>query len=216
VPPTSIRTSAYFAPLLILLTLTTPLRGVAQSSLGPGLVRITPTAGYMAYGSYFSGPAGLKFSNDDGVAYGGELAARLTNNFEVVGSALHATSNWSFQGIPLIGSIGVGGASLWFYDGGLRARFPLRPRGVVSPFVQLSVGAIRYTVDNALLSDHATNFTYSGGVGLAAQLGRRLSIQAEVKDYLASFKSVDQGAVLGIEGRRAHTFAFLIGAGIGL
>jgi hypothetical protein len=172
--------------------------------------------GYLVYGSYFSGPAGLEFSNDNGVGYGAELAVHLARNFEVFGSALHATSDWSFQGVPFVGSISVGGASLWFFDAGLRARVPLGSTGRISPFVQLGGGAIRYAVDNALLSDHATNFAFSGGLGVTADLSRRVSVQGVVKDYLASFRSVDEGAVLGIEGRRAHTLAFLIGAGIGL
>jgi hypothetical protein len=172
--------------------------------------------GYVVYGSYFSGPAGLEFSNDNGVAYGGELALHLARHFELFGSALHATSDWSFQGVPLLGSISVGGASLWFYDVGLRARLPLGTSGRIWPFVQLGAGGIRYAVDNALLSDHATNFAYSGGLGVTALLSQRVSIQGLVKDYLASFKSVDEGAALGIQGRRAHTVGFLIGAGIGL
>ena len=176
--------------------------------------RIGPTVGYLVYGSYFSGPGGLQFSNDNGMAYGGELAVTLGNNIEVVGNVLHATSDWSFQGIPLIGTVNVGGASLWFYDAGVRVRVPVGTSGV-SPLVQLTAGAIRYSVDNALLTDRATNFTYSGGLGVEAQLNRRLSILALAKDYLASFRSVDQGAVLGIEGRRSHTLALQIGAGLG-
>jgi hypothetical protein len=89
------------------------------------------------------------------------------------------------------------------------------PCSGVSPLVQLTAGAIRYSVDNALLRDRATNFPYSGGLGVEAQLNRRLSILALAKDYLASFRSVDQAAVLGIEGRRSHTLAWEIGAGLG-
>jgi hypothetical protein len=177
---------------------------------------VIPTVGYLVFGSYFSGPGDLEFSNENGPAYGGELEVPLGPRFSVIGSALHATSDWSFRGVPLLGTVAVGGASLWFYDAGLRLRLPLGTTGRVSPYVQVSAGAARYAVSNVLLTDHATNFAFSGGVGVLAQLGGRLSLQGTVKDYLASFKSVDQGVAVGIEGRRAHTLAFLVGAGIGL
>jgi hypothetical protein len=203
---------------LLILSLTTLLlpHAAAQQSGTTTRARIIPTIGYLVFGSYFSGPGDLEFSNQNGPTYGGELEVALDRRFSVIGSALHATSDWSFSGVPLLGTVAVGGTSLWFYDAGLRVRFPLGASGRVSPYVQASAGAARYAVNNVLLSDHATNFAFSGGVGVLAQLGGRLSLQGMVKDYLASFKSVDQGAALGIEGRRAHTLAFLVGAGIGL
>jgi hypothetical protein len=86
----------------------------------------------------------------------------------------------------------------------------------LSAFVQATAGAIRYAVDNALFTGNATNFTVSAGLGVTAHLGNRFSAQGLVKDYLASFKSVDQAAALGVEGRRAHTLAILLGLGIDL
>jgi hypothetical protein len=199
------------------LALTTLLfqHGAAQQSGTATRARVIPTVGYLVFGSYFNGPGDLEFSNKNGPTYGAELELTLGRRFSVIGSALHATSDWSFRGVPLLGTVAVGGASLWFYDAGLRVRFPLGATGRVSPFVQASAGATRYSVNNVLLSDHATNFAFSGGAGVLAQLGRRLSLQGMVKDYLASFKSVDQGLVVGIQGRRAHTLAFLVGVGLG-
>ena len=202
----------------LILLLTTPVlarQAAAQQPESSTRVRVVPSAGYLVFGSYFSGPADLEFSNENGLGYGAELEVPLGRRFSLIGAALHGTSDWSFRGVPLLGTVGVGGASLWLYDAGARVRFPLGTTGRVSPFVQASIGAIRYAVDNALLSDHATNVAFSGGVGVLAQLEGRLSLQGMVKDYLASFKSVDQGAALGVEGRRAHTVAFLVGLGIG-
>jgi Outer membrane protein beta-barrel domain len=202
---------------LLSLTLTSLLwhHAAAQQSPTATRVRVIPTIGYLVFGNYFSGPGSLEFSNQNGPTYGGELELTLGRRFSVIGSALHATSDWSFRGVPLLGTVAVGGASLWFYDAGLRVRFPLGASGRVSPYIQASAGAARYAVNNVLLSDHATNVAFSGGAGVLAQLGGRLSLQGMVKDYLASFKSVDQGLVVGIEGRRAHTLAFLLGAGVG-
>jgi hypothetical protein len=209
--------SGLLRPSLLILTLSMLLvhHAAAQQSSTATRARVVPTVGYLVFGSYFSGPGNLEFSNQDGPTYGAELELTLGRRFSVIGSALHATSDWSFRGVPLLGTVAVGGASLWFYDAGLRVRFPLGATGRVSPYVQASAGAARYAVDNVLLSDHATNFAFSGGAGVVAQLGGRLSLQGMVKDYLASFKSVDQGVALGIEGQRAHTVAFLLGAGIG-
>jgi hypothetical protein len=209
--------SRLFRPALLILPLTALLvqHAAAQQSGTTTRARVIPTVGYLVFGSYFSGPGDLEFSNENGPAYGGELEVTLGRRFSVIGTALHATSDWSFRGVPLLGTVPVGGASLWFYDAGLRLRFPLGTTGRVSPYVQASAGAARYAVSNVLLTDHATNFAFSGGVGVLAQLGGRLSLQGTVKDYLASFKSVDQGVAVGVEGRRAHTLAFLVGAGIG-
>jgi Outer membrane protein beta-barrel domain len=212
-PP--LRSQSLRSSLPILLAALLVHQAAAQQSWTPTRARVIPTAGYLVFGSYFNGPGDLEFSNTNGPTYGAELEVTLGHRLSVIGSALHATSDWSFSGIPLLGTVSVGGASLWFYDAGLRLRFPLGATGRVSPYVQASAGATRYAVNNVLLSDHATNFAFSGGAGVLMQLAGRLSLQGMVKDYLASFKSVDQGLVVGIEGRRAHTLAFLVGAGIG-
>jgi hypothetical protein len=179
-------------------------------------VEILPTAGYLSFGTYFTGPSDIRFSNQDGVGYGGQIAVPLWRNLSLIGSVLHGTSDWSFESVPILGSISVGGASLWFYDVGLRYSVPLGASSPVSAFGQLGAGAIRYSVDNVLLSEDATNFAVAAGVGLSAGLGRRLSLQGLVKDYIASFRSVDDAAAFGVEGRRAHTLAFLIGLGLRL
>ncbi|HZA98907.1 MAG TPA: hypothetical protein VE399_09030, partial [Gemmatimonadales bacterium] len=91
----------------------------AQQSSSVQAVRIGPTAGYLTFGTYFTGPGGLQFSNDNAAAFGGELEFPVWRDLSVVGNVLHATSDWSFQQVPLIGSVTLGGASLWFFDAGL-------------------------------------------------------------------------------------------------
>jgi hypothetical protein len=202
---------------LLLIALVTPLIPAAAQSDQPATrpVVVQPTAGVLSFGDYFTGPGGVTFSNQDGVGYGAELSVRIWKRLSAVGSLLHATSDWSFGSVPILGSVSVNGASLWFYDAGLRYHFPLGATPL-SAVAQASAGAIRYAVNNALFSGHATNFAISGGLGLNARLGQRFSAQALVKDYVASFKSVDQAASLGVEGQRAHTLAFLLGLGIDL
>jgi hypothetical protein len=200
----------------VLLSLLPVSSTVAQSTISPQRLHVTPTAGYLTYGAYFNGPAGLSFSNQNGAAYGGQVDVSVWRNLSLVGSVLHATSDWSFQGVPLIGSVSVGGASLWLYDAGLRLQFPLGATRTVAPFVEAGAGAIRYAVDNALLTGHATNFAVTGGVGILARLNNRLSLEAKIKDHAASFRSVDQASAFGVTGRWAHTVGILAGVAIGL
>jgi hypothetical protein len=200
-------------PLLLLLPASLAAQDISNS---PYRFHVTPTAGYLSYGAYFNGPAGLAFSNANGAAYGGQLDFAVWRNLSLVGSVLHATSDWSFQGVPLIGTVNVGGANLWFYDAGVRLHFPLGSRRSVAPFVEAGAGAIRYAVDNVLLTGHATNFALTAGVGVLARLSDRLSLEGTIKDHAASFRSVDQASGLGVTGRWAHTIGFLAGLSIGL
>jgi hypothetical protein len=71
-------------------------------------------------------------------------------------------------------------------------------------------------VNNAILEGQATNLAFVGGLGITTRIGERLGIEARVKDYFASFKSVDEAAAFGVSGRRAHTVGFLFGVSIGL
>ena len=202
-------------PLIAMLVLPgLPL--AAQQSASVQALRIGPTAGYLTFGTYFTGPGGLRFSNDNAAAFGGELEFPVWRNLSVVGNVLHATSDWSFQEVPLIGSVTLGGASLWFFDAGLRLHFPLGSARTVLPFVEAGAGAIRYAVNNPLLEGQATNFALVGGLGVMTRIGERLGLEARVKDYFASFRSVDDAAALGVNGRRAHTVGFLVGVSLGL
>jgi Outer membrane protein beta-barrel domain len=184
----------------------------AQSLPHSSRITISPTAGYLAYGTYFTAPGGVTFSNHDGFGIGAELDIRTWRSLSVIASALHGSSDWSFESVPLVGAVSLDGASLWFVDVGLRVGFPLATG--VTGFGQATAGAVRYGIDNALISDHATNFAFSGGLGVRAPIGRRVSVVGLVKDYIASFSSVDDAEVLGIEGKRAHTVALLLGVGL--
>ena len=203
--------------ILLITVLAAPAFPVAaQRSPSIHAVRIGPTAGYLTFGTYFTGPGGLRFSNDNAAAFGGGLELAVWRDLSVVGNVLHATSDWSFQEVPLIGSVTIGGASLWFFDAGLRLHFPLGSARTVLPFVEAGAGAIRYAVNNALLEGQATNLALVGGLGVTTRIGERLGVEARVKDYFASFKSVDDAAALGVSGRRAHTVGFLVGVSMGL
>ena len=209
--------SISYRTLLIISILVFPALPLASQQSRPvQVIRIGPTAGYLTFGTYFTGPGGLRFSNDNAAAFGGELEFPVWRNLSVVGNVLHATSDWSFQEVPLIGSVTIGGASLWLFDAGLRLQVPLGDARTVLPFVEVGGGAIRSSVNNALLEGNATNLAFVGGLGITTRIGERLGLQARVKDYFASFRSVDDAAALGVTGRRAHTIGFLVGISLGL
>jgi len=52
-------------------------------------------------------------------------------------------------------------------------------------------------------------------LGLRARIGPTLSLMTMVKDYIASYRSVDDLEAYGVEGQRAHTVAVLFGLGLG-
>jgi hypothetical protein len=81
-----------------------PLTATAAQSL-PDSSRITlsPTAGYLAYGTYFTAPGGVSFSNHDGFGIGAELDFRAWRSLSVIASVLHGSSDWSFESVPLVG-----------------------------------------------------------------------------------------------------------------
>lgn len=174
---------------------------------------LTPLIGNLSYGPYFRGPAGVQFSNQSGLGYGAEIHTRLWRNLSAVVGAVHGTSDWTFESVPLLGRVTVSGASVWFFDAGLRLAFHLG--GPLSGFAQATGGAVRYAADNALITDEAINLTYSGGLGLRARIGPTLSLMTMVKDYIASYRSVDDLEAYGVEGQRAHTVAVLFGLGLG-
>jgi hypothetical protein len=67
-----------------------------------------------------------------------------------------------------------------------------------------------------LLTGAATNLAVSAGVGIAGRVKGRIKLHLLVKDYIASFRSVDDAASFGVEGQRAHTLGVLLGIGMGL
>jgi hypothetical protein len=187
----------------------------AQTSRPSRWFEILPTVGHLSFGSYFTGPGGVRFNNQDGFGYGAQLGVVVWKNLSVVGSVLHSTSDWSFRSVPILGTVTVESASLWFFDLGPRLTVPLGATSPVSLVAQAGVGAIHYSVDNPLFAGSAANLAFSGGVGMLTRFGSRISLLALVKDYIASFRSVDDAEAFGVRGRRAHTVAMLIGLGLG-
>lgn len=209
-PLLSIRSSVWFlfinAVLCICGSASTPLR--AQQSQEPARLRITPAVGYAIVGDYFRGPGDVGLRTENGLLLGLDVGLHLTGPLSLAASVAQGRTDWTVGPLPFVGTLGLDGAQLWFVDLALRGEWPAGP---LSFFVQGGAGVARYSITNPLISGARENLALSAGTGLRAQIRPRLQAVGLVKDYLVSFRSVDDLAALGVTGRRSHTIALLAG-----
>ena len=188
----------------------------AQSMLA---FRLTPYGGYVMFGEYIEGPANVSLTNRNAALFGAQLTFNLTPSLGIFGNFGYSRSSWSLEDVPILGDRSLGKADLLLYDAGIHVAFPAGVVGKISPFVQLGVGAIRYGLDDNLVTElldrtSATNFAANGGVGLDVQLGRVLGARVMAKDYLVSFSS-NRLQEFRLEGKWAHNVAFSLGINLG-
>jgi len=175
-------------------------------------VQVAAGGGLMTSGTYFTGPAGLELVGQDAFAGSLQASMRVHRSLRIVVAGSYAEPDFRFTGVPLVGSLGVRGAHLWFADAALRGQLPLKAASPTAPvaFAQVGAGLAHYSVSATVLGsaidESATNFAGALGVGLGLPFTERLGVEVMAKDYIASFKSVKDLAAFGIEGRRTHTF----------
>jgi hypothetical protein len=215
------RAATSSARLLAALCLTPALAGAQNAALRPR-VQLSAGGGLLTSGAYFTGPADLALDNNDAFAGVLQVIVPVHRSVSLVAGGAYAQPTWRLSGVPLLGSIGVDGASLWFADAGVRGHVPLGReggRGTIA-FAQLGVGLAHYSVSTALLGrpvrGNATNLALDLGAGLEVPLTPRLGLEVMAKDYIVSFRSVHDLESLGVEGRRAHTLVLALSAQIGL
>jgi opacity protein-like surface antigen len=187
----------------------------------PERVQVALGGGWLTSGDYFRGPGGLALDNGDAFAGNLQVSVAVYRSIGLVLAVAHARPDWRLSGVPLIGSIGVPGARLWFGDVAVRAHAPLgRTARPPTVFAQAGAGLVDYAVDTRIvgrsLDEHATNFAVTLGAGAALPLTDRLGLELLAKDYIVSFKSVQDLAAVGVEGRRAHTLLLTVSARLGL
>jgi hypothetical protein len=183
----------------------------AQAPESGTVLHLSPYVGYMVFGNYLKGPLGSTLSNAPGVIYGTQVGMSLAPNLSLIGNIGYTTSDMKV-GIPFLGGISVGHSSMLIYDAGLEYNFGSLKSGALpfSPFVQGGVGAIRYDINESILSTQATNFAANAGVGADVSLGRGVALRLLAKDYIGKFNFQDATG-LGISGETAHNFAFSAG-----
>jgi hypothetical protein len=208
------------AGFVLALLLAPPLLEAQTPAAHP--VQVTAGGAFLTSGAYFTGPGDLALATSDAFAGTLEVGVAVHRSLAVVLGGSYARPDWRVTGVPLLGSVSVPGAGLWFGDVALRAQFPLGGATASGPlaFLQAGPGVAHYAVRGSVLGtpveESATNFAVGVGAGLAFPFTERFGIEALVKDYIASFKSVTDLAAFGIEGRRAHTVLLTAGARLGL
>jgi hypothetical protein len=205
----------------------TPARATAQGSAPRRTVQATIGGGLLTSGAYFTGPGDLALDNSDAFAGMVQVIVPVNRSFGLVAGGAYARPDWRLSGVPVFGTIGVDGASLWFADAGVRGQLPLSrgpgqgaaTSGPVA-FAQVGAGLAHYALTTAVLGravdESATNFAVALGAGIGVPLGGRIGLELMAKDYIVSFKSVRDLAALGVEGRRAHTLLVTASARVGL
>lgn len=184
-----------------------PAEGQAQPE---HRIEAVGSVGYLHSGDYFTGPGSTSLNNGDAAAVGLQLQLPVYRWLGLVIAASHAEPDWKLNGVPLLGTLTLPGASLWFGDVALRGNLPLgRSAQPTYLFGQIGAGAVRYAVSTSILGnrleDHATNFAFALGAGIGIPIAGRIGAELMGKDYIASFKSVHDLETLGVQGKRAHT-----------
>ena len=185
---------------------------LAAQAPGSGTVlHVSPYVGYMIFGDYLKGPVGTTLSNAPGPVYGAQVGLSLAPNLSLVGNLGYSATDIKI-GVPFLGGVSVGHSSLLLYDADLEYNLGAAKGGAASfsPFVQAGAGAMRYKVDESILSTNATNFAGNVGLGADFTVGRGMALRVLAKDYIGKFNFKDATG-LGINGETAHNLAFTAG-----
>lgn len=198
--------------LLILIASVTSASPAMGQAPGSGTVlHVSPYLGYMVFGDYLRGPLGTNLSNAPGVLYGTQVGLSLTPNISLIGNLGYASSAMKV-GIPLLGGVSVGHSSMLIYDAGLEYDVGPSAGGTtpITPFVQAGIGAMRYDINESVLTTRATNLAGNVGVGADVAIGRGVALRVLARDYIGRFNFQD-AIGLGISGATANNVALSAG-----
>jgi hypothetical protein len=203
------RVAGSAAAALSLMSFATPL--AAQAPESGKVLHVSPYVGYMIFGDYLKGPLGTSLSNAPGPVYGAQAGLSLAPNLSLVGNLGYSATDIKV-GVPILGGLSVGHSSLLLYDADLEYDLGTSKTGGASfsPFIQAGAGAMRYTIDESILTTNATNFAGNVGLGADFTIGRGMALRLLAKDYIGKFNFQDATG-LGISGQTAHNLAFTAG-----
>jgi hypothetical protein len=183
----------------------------AQAPGSGTVLHVSPYLGYMVFGNYLKGPLGTTLSNAPGPLYGTQVGLSLAPNLSLVGNLGYTASDIKI-GIPFLGGVSVGHSSMLIYDAGLEYNLGSAKAGAtgLSPFVQAGVGAIRYDINESVLTTNATNVAGNVGLGADFSIGKGMALRVLAKDYIGKFNFQDATGI-GITGETAHNWALTAG-----
>jgi hypothetical protein len=170
----------------------------------------------MNLGHYVEGPLGTSATGGEAALVGAQVKLPLTPNFALVGNAAHANSNLVFFE-PTGGGPTLGNSSVWMFDGDFQLSSPFRGNGGhwIDPFVQLGAGAMRYSTQNTLGDQSATNFTFNVGLGVDYSITRNVGLQILGKDYIGHWNITPQVPFRSGD-RFTNNYAISAGLSLGL
>lgn len=175
--------------------------------------QLTPYAGYMRFGNLFSGPLGSEITNGGGPAYGAQASISINRFIGVYGNVTYATPGLEV-GIPVLGGVSVGDASVLMYDGGIQLTARGRTPQQLSPFVQAGIGGMRYSFELSPLRLNTTGTAYNIGAGVDLPIGSNFGIRVLAKDYIGRFNA---GELVGLdsEPKTTHNLSLSLGMTLG-
>lgn len=182
----------------------------AQGRAGGSL---TPYAGYLVTGDWYSGPIGTSLRTSNSPMLGVQGSLPLAKGVALVGNLGYASGDLQV-GLPVFGGVKVGSATTYLYDAGVELGGLAGRDAGVAPFVQGGIGGMTSEITNSLLNVNATNVAYTAGVGVDVGLAKGFALRMQAKDWIGRFDSQD---AIGyrVEGNLAHNWALSAGVRVG-
>lgn len=205
------RNRLFWAASLAALAITAPLH--AQQA-GPSQFQITPYAGYLKSGAMVDGPFGTALRHAAAPVYGGEMSLGLARGVALIGNLAYSEPGLEV-GTPILGGLQVARSSVLLYDAGVRLSLPASGGLPFTPFVQGGAGAMRQSFEIGPVTARSTNFAYNVGGGVDVDLSPGLGLRIMAKDYIGKFDP-EEAALLGVDTRTTHNWAFSAGVRLGL
>jgi hypothetical protein len=180
---------------------------------GRASASLTPYAGYLVTGDWYSGPIGTSLRTANSPMVGVQGSLPLATGVSLVGNLGYASGDLQV-GLPVFGGVKVGSATTYLYDAGVElGGLAGRDRGA-APFVQGGIGGMSTEIKNSLLNVNSTNVAYTAGVGMDVGLAKGFAVRVQAKDWIGRFDSQD---AIGyrVEGNLTHNWALSAGVRVG-
>lgn len=201
----SVRSVAAVASSLVLVSTVNAQPGVGAS--------LTPYAGYLITGDWYSGPIGTSLSTSNSPMLGLQGSVPITKGLALVGNLAYASGDLRV-GLPVLGGVNIGTAKTWLYDGGLELGGLAGRRSGIAPFVQGGVGGMTNDIKNSLFNVRSSNFAYTAGVGIDVGVAQGFAVRVQAKDWIGKFNSKD-AIGFRVNGNLTHNWALSAGVRLG-